>query len=59
MNWNDARVHVTSHALHYGTAVFEGIRAYAANNNLFVFRLREHMERLHRSAAIYSLNVNY
>lgn len=59
LNWNDATVHVTSHALHYGTAVFEGIRAYAANNNLFVFRLREHMERLHRSAAIYSLNVKY
>ena len=59
MNWNDARVHVTSHALHYGSAVFEGIRAYAAKNNLFVFRLREHMERLHRSAAVYSLNVNY
>jgi branched-chain amino acid aminotransferase len=59
LNWNDATVHVTSHALHYGSAVFEGIRAYAAKNNLFVFRLREHMERLHRSAAIYSLNVNY
>jgi branched-chain amino acid aminotransferase len=59
VNWNDARVHVTSHALHYGSAVFEGIRAYAANNNLFVFRLREHMERLHRSAAVYSLSINY
>lgn len=59
MNWNDARVHVTSHALHYGSAVFEGIRAYAAKNNLFVFRLREHMERLHRSAAVYSLSINY
>ena len=59
MNWNDARVHVTSHALHYGSAVFEGIRAYAAKNNLFVFRLREHMERLHRSAALYSLRINY
>jgi branched-chain amino acid aminotransferase len=59
VNWNDARVHVTSHALHYGSAVFEGIRAYAAKNNLFVFRLREHMERLHRSAAVYSLSINY
>jgi branched-chain amino acid aminotransferase len=59
VNWNDARVHVTSHALHYGSAVFEGIRAYAAENNLFVFRLREHMERLHRSAAVYSLSINY
>ena len=59
MNWDDARVHVTSHALHYGSAVFEGIRAYAAKNNLFVFRLREHMERLHRSAAVYSLSINY
>ena len=59
MNWNDARVHVTSHALHYGSAVFEGIRAYAAKNNLFVFRLREHMERLHRSAGVYSLSINH
>ena len=59
LKWKEASIPVTSHALHYGTAVFEGIRAYAAKNNLFVFRLKEHMERLHRSAAVYSITIKY
>ncbi|MCP4382076.1 MAG: branched-chain amino acid aminotransferase [Hyphomicrobiales bacterium] len=46
VNWPDAKVHVLSHALHYGSAVFEGERAYGGE----VFKLREHTERLHRSA---------
>ena len=48
-----------THALHYGTAVFEGIRAYASRNNLYIFKLKEHMERLHRSAGVYSIALNY
>ena len=59
VKWHKATVPVVTHALHYGSAVFEGIRAYAARNNLFVFRLREHMERLHRSAGVYSFSMNY
>jgi branched-chain amino acid aminotransferase len=59
VKWEDATVPVMTHALHYGTAVFEGIRVYTAKNNLFVFRLKEHMERLHRSAGVYSFAVNY
>jgi branched-chain amino acid aminotransferase len=59
VKWEEATVPVMTHALHYGTAVFEGIRAYAAKNNLYVFRLKEHMERLHRSAEVYSIAVNY
>jgi branched-chain amino acid aminotransferase len=59
VKWEDATVPVMTHALHYGTAVFEGIRVYTAKNNLFVFRLIEHMERLHRSAGVYSFAVNY
>jgi branched-chain amino acid aminotransferase len=59
VKWEDATVPVMTHALHYGTAVFEGIRVYTAKNNLFVFRLTEHMERLHRSAGVYSFAVNY
>src|SRR5919202_4999610 len=59
VKWEDATVPVMTHALHYGTAVFEGIRVYTAKNHLFVFRLKEHMERLHRSAGVYSFAVNY
>jgi|SRR5215467_4939570 branched-chain amino acid aminotransferase len=59
LKWEEAKIPVTTHALHYGTAVFEGIRGYSTQNNLYVFRLREHMERLHRSASVYSLLVKY
>jgi branched-chain amino acid aminotransferase len=59
VKWEEATVPVMSHALHYGTSVFEGIRAYPTKNNLYVFRLKEHMERLHRSANVYSLSVKY
>ncbi|HEY7506335.1 MAG TPA: aminotransferase class IV, partial [Nitrososphaera sp.] len=57
VKWEDAKVPVFTHALHYGTAVFEGIRAYAAKKNLYVFRLQEHMERLKRSAGVYSISL--
>jgi branched-chain amino acid aminotransferase len=57
--WEEAKVPVFTHALHYGTAVFEGIRGYAAKNNLYVFRLKEHIERLHRSAGVYSFTSNF
>ena len=59
VKWHEATVPVFTHALHYGTAVFEGIRGYAARDNLYVFRLQDHMERLHRSAGVYSFTVNY
>jgi branched-chain amino acid aminotransferase len=59
VKWEDANIPVTTHALHYGTSVFEGIRAYAAQGNLYIFRLEEHMKRLHRSAAIYCFTVNH
>jgi branched-chain amino acid aminotransferase len=59
VKWEDARVPIFTHALHYGTAVFEGIRGYAAKNNLYVFRLQDHMERLHRSAGVYSITLNH
>jgi branched-chain amino acid aminotransferase len=59
VKWEEATTPVTSHVLHYGTSVFEGIRAYFAKNNLYVFRLKEHMERLHRSAKIYSFALDY
>lgn len=57
--WADAKVHVMSHALHYGSSVFEGIRCYDTNNGPAVFRHREHMQRLHDSAKIYRMPVSY
>jgi branched-chain amino acid aminotransferase len=59
VKWEEATIPVMSHGLHYGTSVFEGIRAYVAKNNLYIFRLKEHMERLHRSARVYSFALNY
>jgi branched-chain amino acid aminotransferase len=59
VKWEDAKVPIFTHALHYGTAVFEGIRGYAARNNVYIFRLQDHMERLHRSAGVYSITLNY
>lgn len=51
--WEDATVHVLSHALHYGSGVFEGIRAYATDSGPAIFRHREHMQRLVNSAKAY------
>ncbi len=58
IKWNDARVHVMSHVLHYGSSVFEGIRCYATKNGPAIFRLREHMQRLLNSAKIYRMDHN-
>jgi branched-chain amino acid aminotransferase len=59
VDWADATVHVLSHALHYGTGVFEGIRCYETAQGPAVFRLREHFERLHRSAKIFLMDIPY
>jgi branched-chain amino acid aminotransferase len=59
VKWEDAKVPIYTHALHYGTTVFEGIRAYAAKNNLYIFRLEDHMKRLHHSAKVYSFSLKY
>ena len=57
--YEDATVHVLSHALHYGTSVFEGIRCYETEQGPAVFRLREHMQRLINSAKIYRMEIPY
>ena len=57
--WEDATVHVLSHALHYGTGVFEGIRAYETEQGTAVFRLTDHMDRLHRSAKAYAMEIEW
>jgi branched-chain amino acid aminotransferase len=56
--WRDATTHVMSHALHYGSAVFEGLRAYKTSHaGSILFRAREHMERLLFSASVYRLDI--
>jgi branched-chain amino acid aminotransferase len=57
--WDEARVHVLSHSLHYGMGVFEGVRAYETDDGPAVFRLTEHMERLHASARILMMPMPY
>ncbi|HEX6116541.1 MAG TPA: branched-chain amino acid transaminase [Solirubrobacterales bacterium] len=57
--WDDAQVHVLSHGLHYGTGVFEGIRAYDTEQGTAVFRMREHLERLEKSAQLYFMELPY
>jgi branched-chain amino acid aminotransferase len=56
IKWNDARVHVMSHVLHYGSSIFEGIRCYSTKQGPAVFRLREHMQRFLNSAKIYRMD---
>jgi len=57
--WEDATIHVLTYALHYGAAVFEGIRAYKTDDGCKIFRLDEHIKRLLNSAKIYRMNVPY
>ena len=57
--WHEARVHVLSHVLHYGTGAFEGIRAYETSQGPAVFRLTEHIERLFASAQILGMEIPY
>jgi branched-chain amino acid aminotransferase len=57
--WHEAKVHVLTHALHYGSGVFEGIRCYDTASGPAVFRLTDHMERLRRSAKLYYMDLPY
>ncbi len=57
--WEDATIHVLSHSLHYGTGVFEGIRTYATDDGPAVFRLTDHIQRLHNSAKILNMPMPY
>lgn len=57
--WEDAKVHVLTHALHYGSGVFEGIRAYETKKGPGIFRLTEHLRRLFRSAQVYMMELPF
>ena len=57
--FKDAKVHVLTHALHYSTAVFEGIRCYDTSNGSAIFRLPEHVDRFFNSAKLYGMKIRY
>ena len=59
VDWDKAQIHILTHTLHYGTGVFEGIRAYPTSQGPAVFRLTEHIERLFRSAQIMGMEIPY
>jgi branched-chain amino acid aminotransferase len=59
VEWADAKIHVLSHAVHYGSGVFEGIRAYETARGPAVWHLDEHLKRLYRSAKLYHLDMPY
>lgn len=57
--WNEARIHSSAHALHYGTGVFEGIRTYLTDRGPAIFRLDTHLERLFASARVYGMEIPF
>ncbi|MGO9909727.1 MAG: aminotransferase class IV, partial [Acidimicrobiales bacterium] len=59
VDWDDARIHVLTHSLHYGLGVFEGIRAYPTPQGAGVFRLTPHIDRLFQSAHILGMEIPF
>jgi len=59
INWDDATIHVMSHVIHYGSAVFEGIRCYELRSGPAIFRATEHIQRLMDSAKVYRIDVEF
>ena len=59
VDWDDAKIHVGVHGLHYGSGVFEGIRCYETDRGPSIFRLRDHLERLHNSARLLNMEIPY
>jgi len=59
VDWADAKIHVLSHAVHYGSGVFEGIRAYETSRGAAVWHLHEHLKRLFRSAKLYHMDIPF
>jgi len=59
VDWDDAKIHILTHSLHYGSGVFEGIRAYQTKEGIAVFRLTDHIKRLFRSAKIYRMEIPF
>ena len=59
VNWDDAKIHVLSHVIHYGSGLFEGARCYKTPKGPAIFRLKEHTKRLFNSCKIYRIEVPY
>ena len=59
VNWDDAHIHIMSHVIHYGSSVFEGIRSYDSHLGPAIYRLEDHIQRLHDSAKIYRMDVEW
>ena len=59
LEWSDAKIHVLTHTLHYGTGVFEGVRAYETSEGPAIFRLNDHTERLFNSADLIGMSIPY
>jgi branched-chain amino acid aminotransferase len=59
VDYSEAKIHVLTHGLHYGTGVFEGIRSYTTNNGPAIFRLDDHIKRLFNSAKAYFMHLEY
>jgi branched-chain amino acid aminotransferase len=59
VNWNDAKIHILTHGLHYGTAIFEGMRCYETKNGPAVFRMVDHYKRFFQGAESYQFKINY
>ena len=57
--WEDSSVHILSHTVHYGTGVFEGVRAYETNAGAAIFRLNDHTERLFDAASKIGIKIPY
>ena len=57
--WDEAKIHVLTHTLHYGSGVFEGLRVYKTDKGPAIFRLKEHTQRLLYSASVFKMNVPY
>ena len=58
-DWEDAKIHILTHTLHYGTGVFEGVRAYETDNGPAIFRLNDHTDRLFKSAELIGMKIPY
>ena len=58
-DWDNANTHVMSHVLHYGSGVFEGIKSYSTDRGPAIFRLQDHIDRLYKSAKIYSIKIPF
>ncbi|MCK4249982.1 branched-chain amino acid transaminase [candidate division WOR-3 bacterium] len=59
VDWENAKIHILSHVIHYGTGVFEGLRCYKTSKCPVIFRLNDHIERLFDSAKIYRMEISY